>query len=117
MFAMCIFAAQDGVSKEGNCPTIEVPDDIECPSPEELKTECLFDTDCKGTEKCCSDGCTMKCANASLPATPKTIVGPKGPRGDKGEPVCIFLLFYESIILRYEDLITCPTIPLKMYLD
>ncbi len=74
--------------KPGECPENEDDDERECPAAEQLSTICLVDGDCNSTAKCCSDGCQMQCVQpANLPPTPQTIIGPKGPPGDKGEPV------------------------------
>ena len=29
---------------------------------------CLLDTDCSGTKKCCSDGCTLECTDIKKPS-------------------------------------------------
>ena len=84
-------AAQGGTTelqfKPGTCPPVLNPDNIECPTAENLVTECLLDKDCNSTRKCCTDGCSMKCLAAQAIPTPVTIRGAKGPKGDKGEPV------------------------------
>ena len=33
----------------------------ECPPQSEVNNECLFDQNCKGDKKCCTDGCFLKC--------------------------------------------------------
>ena len=86
----CVAAQEEEVKvdrKPGNCPTVQNLQDIECPTAENLATECLLDKDCNGTQKCCSDGCSMKCLAAEAIPTPAIVIGPKGARGEKGDPV------------------------------
>ena len=73
--------------KPGKCPEVQNLGLIECPTADNLVTECLLDKDCNSTRKCCSDGCSMRCALAEQVPTPANIIGPKGARGDKGDPV------------------------------
>lgn len=75
-------------SKPGVCPDNAGRDKTECPPPENSGATCLFDTDCAGTKKCCSDGCNLICTDATLPPTPNIVTGPPGDPGEKGEPVC-----------------------------
>eukprot|EP00111_Clytia_hemisphaerica_P023393 TCONS_00068905-protein len=59
--ALCLLVtvyAQEAV-KEGTCP--EASRTAECPPEETINNECLFDEQCPGKTKCCSDGCELKC--------------------------------------------------------
>lgn len=65
-------------SKSGKCPVLDTEPE-KCPDfPESF---CLRDFDCDGNEKCCSDGCSLKC----LPPTPIAGAGGMTPRKIKGE--------------------------------
>ena len=83
--------------KPGKCPVVQNLDTIECPTPENLVTECLLDKDCNGSSKCCSDGCSMKCRAAELVPTAAPILGPKGERGQKGDPVSSLYMLILSV--------------------
>ena len=74
-------------TKPGKCPEVQNLGDIECPTADNIETQCLLDKDCNGTRKCCSDGCSMICSAAEAVPEPAKIIGPKGARGDKGDPV------------------------------
>ena len=56
----CDFTEEVG-DKDGTCPEANKSD--ECPPEDELRNLCLFDTQCSGAQKCCSDGCIFKCVD------------------------------------------------------
>jgi hypothetical protein len=45
--------------KAGECPVNAIRDD--CPHFWQLEDECYFDFQCPKNQKCCSDGCELRC--------------------------------------------------------
>ena len=78
-YCLCIFRSD---SKPGQCPPVSPDAKAECP-PAESTSGCLLDSDCEGTKKCCTDGCTLVCTTVKQPPAPKVL---KGEPGDPGEP-------------------------------
>ena len=79
--------------KPGKCPNVDAKS-LECP--DNVASICLSDGDCDATEKCCSDGCSLKCTapvieGAKEPQRIKGEIGEKGARGEKVELVLIGL--------------------------
>merc|ERR1712071_108933 len=70
--------------KPGDCPAANFAQ--ECPG--EAVNECYDDSECGGNDKCCSDGCSLKCAAASEggdnTGEPKVVKGEPGDPGDRG---------------------------------
>jgi WAP-type (Whey Acidic Protein) ''four-disulfide core''. len=58
----------------------------ECP-PAESASGCLLDKDCPGTQKCCTDGCTLVCTAVKEPPAPEVLKGEPGDPGDPGVTV------------------------------
>ena len=75
-------------TKPGECPA--VTSRTECPPSDDNVEGCLIDTDCAGDQKCCSDGCVLKCSAVELPPTPQIVKGEPGDPGEAGDPVSIY---------------------------
>ena len=45
--------------KSGECPVYAIRDD--CPHFWQLQDDCYFDFQCPKDQKCCSDGCELRC--------------------------------------------------------
>ena len=56
--------------KAGICPIADLNYRLSCP-PSDGFASCLLDSECSGTKKCCSDGCTLVCTNVEKPKQPK----------------------------------------------
>ncbi|XP_032218274.2 uncharacterized protein LOC116601510 isoform X2 [Nematostella vectensis] len=54
--------------RPGNCPKLTRP----AVCGEVMRTECNYDIDCAGTQKCCSNGCRRLCADAERATTTST---------------------------------------------
>lgn len=54
----------------GQCPTVGATDGYKCNYVEDPihTSECVSDKHCKSTEKCCFDGCQVKCMPANAPS-------------------------------------------------
>ena len=89
--------AQFGGGKAGKCPARKDEDsEIECSFAESGDSECVIDSECNGTRKCCEVKCGFKCLEPAELPKPREIVGPAGDPGQKGEPVrhSFFLLIH-----------------------
>ena len=49
--------------KPGECPSVRIGEN--CPNFWELQDECYLDYQCPREQKCCSDGCELKCMNVA----------------------------------------------------
>ncbi|XP_057292393.1 WAP four-disulfide core domain protein 2-like [Hydractinia symbiolongicarpus] len=97
--------------KPGMCPDRIRTSDIECTPIDTYDSFCLFDTDCRGKEKCCSDGCYLVCTKPNTSLKPTVIA--KTPTKNKKDSlhvkpgVCPFVIrqcrpgqvFVESCLL------------------
>ena len=73
------YIPKDIRKKPGQCPYVVDIAKRQCPLPPDVQNivafndflmsiaECLFDGDCKGTDKCCFDGCKTKCTQIKKP--------------------------------------------------
>ena len=78
---------KDVRKKPGKCPYVRDTTTRQCPLPPDIQNiaafndflmsiaECLFDGDCKGTDKCCFDGCKTRCTSVIQPKRDKTHAG------------------------------------------
>lgn len=55
-----------GADKDGTCPE---PDQTKVCDPNDENNDCLFDNQCDGDLKCCSDGCLLKCLKPAATET------------------------------------------------
>ena len=75
--------------KPGECPVVDADAKAECPPVTAELNGCLLDTDCPGSQKCCTDGCTLICTTVVVPTQPPKIKGEPGDPGEPGEDVSI----------------------------
>ena len=94
----CVDVSKQSTRKPGKCPSVSFADGQKCTdastggtSANEIpqdSSHCKNDADCNGTEKCCSDGCNLKCYPAVfLKESDITAENEERRRGEPNTPV------------------------------